>query len=205
MKALAINGSPHKEGNTAILLDAVLEPLKAAGWDTSLAQAGAGKVKGCVACYKCFANKDRRCAAHKDSLNGLLEEIAGSDAVIIGSPTYFTDVSAETKGLIDRVGLVSYANGGLLYGKVGAAVVAVRRGGGTHAFDSINHLFLMSGMIVPGSSYWNLGFGLHPGEVRGDDEALRNMRHLGQAVACLGKALKPFVGEYPGQPAGVES
>lgn len=205
MKAVAINGSPHKEGNTAILLGEVLKPLQDEGWETSLVQVGGGKVKGCIACYKCFENKDRRCAVKNDSLNECLEAIQEADAVILGSPTYFTDVTAELKGLIDRAGLVSYANGGLLYGKIGAAVVAVRRGGGTHAFDSINHLFLMSGMIVPGSSYWNLGYGLHPGEVLKDAEALRNMRHLGQAVALVGKAMKPFAGQYPAQPAGVES
>ena len=205
MKAVAINGSPHKEGNTAILLNEVLKPLQAEGWETSLVQVGAGKVKGCIACYKCFENKDKLCAVNNDELNACLEKIQEADAVILGSPTYFTDVTAELKGLIDRVGLVSYANGGLLYGKIGAAVVAVRRGGGTHAFDSINHLFLMSGMIVPGSSYWNLGYGLNPGEVLNDAEALRNMGHLGQAVALVGKAMKPFAGQYPAQPAGVES
>ena len=82
--------------------------------------------------------------------------------------------------------------------------MAVRRGGGTHAYDTINHMYLMSGMIVPGSSYWNLGYGLHPGEVRADAEAMRNMRHLGLAIACVGKAMKPYAGKYPKMPEGGE-
>jgi multimeric flavodoxin WrbA len=72
---------------------------------------------------------------------------------------------------------------------IGAAVVAVRRGGGTHVFDTINHMFLTSSMIVPGSIYWNLGVGCDQGEVREDDEAVRNMSHLGQTIAWLGAAI----------------
>jgi multimeric flavodoxin WrbA len=112
-----------------------------------------------------------------------------ADAIILGSPTYFTDVSTEMKALLDRSGLVALANGGLFRGKIGAAVVAVRRGGGTHAFDTMNHMFLMSGAIVPGSLYWNLGFGLEKGDVAKDEEAGRNMNDLGQTIAWLGAAI----------------
>ena len=118
-------------------------------------------------------------------------------AIILGTPTYFTDVSAEMKALLDRAGLVSVANDGLLRGKIGAAVVAVRRGGGTHAFDTINHMFLMSGAIIPGSTYWNLGFGLEKGEVADDEEGLRNMEDLGRTIAWLGDAMSARMGSYP--------
>jgi multimeric flavodoxin WrbA len=123
--------------------------------------------------------------------------MAAADAIILGSPTYFTDVSAEMKALLDRAGLVALANGGLFRGKVGAAVVAVRRGGGTHAFDTMNHMFLMSGVIVPGSTYWNLGFGREKGEVSKDDEAARNMKDLGQTIAWLGEAIHQHAGKRP--------
>ena len=116
--------------------------------------------------------------------------MVAADAILLGSPTYFTDVSSEMKALLDRAGLVAIANGGLFRGKIGAAVVAVRRGGGTHAFDTINHMFLMSGVIVPGSTYWNLGFGLDKGEVAEDAEAARNMADLGQTIAWLGRAIR---------------
>ncbi|MBI4805125.1 MAG: flavodoxin family protein [Desulfovibrio sp.] len=201
MKAVAINGSPRKGGNTETLLREVLKPLDAAGWKTTFIQVGGAKIKGCIACFKCFENKDMRCAVKNDVLNDCLAQMLDADAIIMGSPTYFTDVTAELKALIDRSGLVSIANGTAFAGKIGAAVVAVRRGGGTHVYDSINHMFLMSGMIVPGSSYWNLGFGLNPGEVNKDGEGMSNMRHLGKAIDWLGRAIKPHLTNYPKPPS----
>jgi len=201
MRAIAVNGSPRREGNTKILLDRVLEPLRQAGWQTELLQLGGQKIHGCRACSKCFENLDLRCACKDDVFNDFAQKALAADALILGSPTYFTDVSAELKALIDRLGLVSVANGNALRGRIGAAVVAVRRGGGTHAFDTINHMFLMNGMIVPGSTYWNLGFGLEPGDVAKDEEGLANMRHLGQSIAWLGAALE---GRRESYPAGAE-
>ncbi len=189
MKALAINGSPRKGGNTEILLRKALEPLAAAGWDTEFIQLGGVPIRGCRACYHCFETKDSHCGQKDEFFNECFAKVLAADALLLGSPTYFTDVSAEMKAFLDRVGLVSVANGGLLRGKIGAAVVAVRRGGGTHAFDTINHMFLMSGVIVPGSTYWNLGFGREKGEVATDDEASRNMKDLGQTIAWLGEAI----------------
>ncbi len=190
MKAVAINGSPRKGGNTEILLKQVLAPLAASGWETEFIQLGGSDIRGCRACYHCFDTKDSQCGQKNDCFNDCFDKIVAADAIILGSPTYFTDVSTEMKALLDRAGLVALANGGLLRGKIGAAVVAVRRGGGTHAFDTINHLFLMSGAIVPGSTYWNLGFGLEKGEVAKDDEAARNMEDLGRTIAWLGLAIQ---------------
>jgi len=189
MKAVAINGSPRKGGNTEILLQKVLAPLAAAGWETELIQLGGSNIRGCKACYRCFDAKDSRCGQKDDCFNPCMEKMVAAGAIILGSPTYFSDVSAEMKALLDRAGLVALANGGLFRRKIGAAVVAVRRGGGTHAFDTMNHMFLMSGAIVPGSTYWNLGFGLDKGAVAGDEEALRNMDDLGKTIAWLGAAL----------------
>jgi multimeric flavodoxin WrbA len=190
MKAVAINGSPRKGGNTEILLKQVLTALAAAGWETELVQVGGVPIRGCQACYVCFERKNSQCSQKDEFFNECFAKMIGADAIILGSPTYFTDVSAEMKALLDRTGLVALANGGLLRGKIGAAVVAVRRGGGTHAFDTMNHLFLMSGAIVPGSTYWNLGFGLDKGDVAKDQEAARNMVDLGQTIAWLGEALR---------------
>ena len=190
MKAIAINGSPRKGGNTETLLRKVLEPLTQAGWETDSMQLGGKEIHGCRACYMCFQKKNSRCGQKADAFDACLEKMIAADAIILGSPTYFTDVSAEMKALLDRAGLVAVANGGLFRRKIGAAVVAVRRGGGTHAFDTINHMFLMSGAIVPGSTYWNLGFGLDKGEVKKDEEGLRNMTDLGQTIAWLGDAIQ---------------
>jgi len=200
LKAIAINGSPRPGGNTEILLRKVLEPLAAAHWETEFIQLGGQPIRGCRACYACFKTKDERCGQKDDGFNACMGKMIEADAIILGSPTYFTDVSAEMKALLDRAGLVAIANGGLFRKKIGAAVVAVRRGGGTHAFDTMNHLFLMSGVIVPGSTYWNLGFGLDKGEVEKDDEALRNMADLGQTMAWLGQAIRQSPAQAPEAP-----
>src|SRR5512135_3022956 len=197
MKAVAINGSPRKGGNTEILLKTVLTTLAAAGWETEFIQLGGALVRGCQACYVCFDRKNSQCSQKDEVFNQCFAKMVAADAILLGSPTYFTDVSAEMKALLDRAGLVALANGGLFRGKIGAAVVAVRRGGGTHAFDTMNHMFLMSGAIVPGSTYWNLGFGLDKGDVAKDEEAARNMSDLGQTIAWLGKAIHAHAESRP--------
>lgn len=189
MKAVAINGSPRPGGNTEIMLKKVLEPLEAAGWDTEYLRIGGKAVRGCMACMKCVEKRNGRCIIENDPINEYLEKMYAADAIILGSPTYFADVTSELKALIDRAGFVALANGGAFSGKIGAAVVAVRRGGAIHVFNTINHMFLTSSMIVPGSIYWNLGLGTDKGEVGGDEEAMRNMSHLGQTIAWLGTAL----------------
>jgi multimeric flavodoxin WrbA len=197
MKAVAINGSPRRGGNTEILLKQALAPLAAAGWETEFIQIGGTPIRGCQACYQCFERKNSQCSQKDEAFNRCFAKMVEADAILLGSPTYFTDVSAEMKALLDRAGLVALANGGLFRGKIGAAVVAVRRGGGTHAFDTMNHMFLMSGFIVPGSTYWNLGFGREKGEVTKDDEAARNMDDLGRTIAWLGEALHKHAQKRP--------
>jgi multimeric flavodoxin WrbA len=113
-----------------------------------------------------------------------------ADGIILASPTYFTDVSAEMKALIDRSGFVAKANQDMFRRKVGAGVIAVRRGGAIHAFDTLNHFFFINQMVVPGSSYWNIGIGLAPGDVKGDDEGIMTMKTLGANMAWLMKKLE---------------
>lgn len=197
MYALAINGSPRKDGNTHTLLQEVLRPIESAGWDTELVQVGGKDIRGCIACYKCFENKDKRCSVDTDQFNEVMEKMVRADALILGSPTYFTDVSAELKAVLDRSGLVSQANNVLFRGKIGAAVAAVRRGGAIHVFDTINHMFLMSQMIVPGSTYWNIGMGFDKAEVLQDQEGMTNVRHLGAVIAWLGSAIGDSLDSYP--------
>jgi len=202
MKVVAINGSPRPGGNTEALLKKVLEPLEAAGWSTEYLKIGGKPVRGCTACFTCFEKRDLKCVITQDTMNEYLEKIFEADAVILGSPTYFANVSTEMKALLDRAGMVALANGGALKGKIGAAVVAVRRGGATQVFDSINHMFLMSSMIVPGSIYWNLGMGLDKEDVLKDEEAMRNMTHLGQTIAWLGTAIASASAAFPTPPLG---
>ena len=197
MKVLAINGSPRKNGNTALLLQEALAPLREAGWEVETVQLGGKKIQGCRGCEKCAELKNGRCIFDNDLLNELLQKMLAADAMILGTPCYFTDMSAELKALVDRAGFVAYVNGGLFQGKIGAAVVAAGRAGATHAYDSINHMFLMSKMLVPGSTYWNVGFGHAEGEAGKDAFALENMRHLGRAIDWLGRAVAPHMAEYP--------
>jgi len=189
MKVVAFNGSPRKESNTAFLIGIVLEELRKEGIETELIRLAGKKMHGCIACYGCFSNQDNRCAVDNDYMNECIEKIVEADGVIIGSPTYFADVTAEIKALIDRAGLVAKANGDMYARKVGAAVLAVRRGGSIHGFDSINHFFTISQMIIPGSNYWNFGIGSQPGEIDRDEEGKQTMRVLGQNMAWLLKKL----------------
>jgi len=190
MKVIAFNGSARKEGNTAILINYVLSGLKKEGIETETFNLSGEKFRGCNACGKCFETRDKRCVIKDDFLNGCLEKMVEADGIILGSPTYFADVSAEMKALIERAGFVAKANDDMLRRKVGAAVIAVRRGGSIHAFNTINNFFLISQMIIPGSNYWNMGIGLEKGEVELDQEGLRTMKLLGENMAWLLKKLK---------------
>jgi len=185
MKVVAFNGSARKDGNTKILIDTVFAELKKEKIKTELVSLAGKKIRGCTACGKCFKNQDRRCAVKSDIVNNCIEKMLEADGIILASPTYFTDVSAEMKALIDRAGFVAKANQDMFRRKVGASVVAVRRAGGIHAFDTMNHFFFISQMVVPGSSYWNIGLGLAPGDVKGDEEGLMTMQTLGKNMAWL--------------------
>lgn len=189
MKVVAFNGSARKDGNTAILVKTVFAELKRAGIRTELVQLAGKKIHGCTACSKCFTNQDRQCAVKGDILNACIEKMLEADGIILASPTYFSDVSTEMKALIDRAGFVAKANQDMFRRKVGASIVAVRRGGAIHAFDTMNHFFFISQMVVPGSSYWNIGLGLAPGDVEGDEEGLMTMQTLGANMAWLLKKI----------------
>ncbi len=189
MKVIAFNGSPRHKGNTSQLIQIVLDVLSAQNIDTELVEMGGSPIRGCIACYQCRENKDKRCAITDDPVNDYIAKMDAADGIILGSPVYFTDVTAEMKALIDRAGFVAGGNDHLFRRKVGAAVVAVRRAGALHTFDSLNHFFLISQMIVPGSSYWNLGIGRNIGEVMKDTEGIETMRVLGENMAWLMKKI----------------
>ena len=189
MKVVAFNGSARRDGNTAVLVREVFKELEREGIKTELVQLAGKKMRGCTACGKCFENKDRLCAITADFANDCIAKMDEADGIIIASPTYFADVSPETKALIDRAGYVAMANDHMFRRKVGAAVIAVRRGGAIHAFDTVNHLFFISEMVVPGASYWNVGIGLEAGEVENDSEGLATMKVLGENMAWVMKKL----------------
>ncbi len=189
MKVVAFNGSPRKEGNTHLLIQRVFDELKTEGIETESIHFGGKPLRGCTACLKCVENKDKKCVLPDDGLNDYVAKMEQAEGIILASPVYFSNVTAEMKALIDRTGYVSRANGGLLRRKVGAAVVAMRRAGATIVYSDLNFFFGIQEMIIPGSSYWNLGVGRLPGEVLKDEEGLKTMEILGQNMAWLLKKI----------------
>ena len=185
MKVIAFNGSARKDGNTAILIRRVLDELEKDGIETEFIQLAGQKMQGCIACYKCFSAKNKRCVVTDDLINNYIAKMLEADGIILGSPTYFADCTIQIKALIERAGMVARANEHMFKRKIGAAVIAVRRAGAIHAFDTINHFFTISQMITVGSSYWNIGIGREIGEAEKDGEGIDTMDNLGKNMAWL--------------------
>jgi len=163
-----------------------MEELKSTGIECDYVWIGMEKLQGCTACYKCIENNDQKCVIQGDKMNEYIQKMLEAEGIIIGSPTYFSDLTTSTKALIERAG---FATSRLLKNKVGAAVVAVRRAGANHVFSSINYFFLIKEMIVVGSTYWNLGIGSAPGEVLDDIEGIQTFKNLGKNLAYVLKKL----------------
>ncbi len=191
MKVVAFNGSPRTDGNTSILIKHALKALQEEGIETEFIQLGGQMIHGCMACGTCAKLQNKECKIVNDNVNLYIQKMTEADGIILGSPTYFSMMTPELKALIDRAGYVGMYNGHLFKRKIGAAVVAVRRTGAMPTFDAINHFFLISEMIVPGSIYWNVGIGRKAGEVEQDEEGLKTMDALGKNMAWLLKKLNP--------------
>jgi multimeric flavodoxin WrbA len=190
MKVVAFNGSARRDGNTAILINHVFSELEKEGISTELVQLSGSKIRGCTACGGCGKNLDKHCVIKDDLVNESIDKMIAADGIILGSPVYFADITGEMKSFMDRTGYVGRANKDMYKQKVGAAVVAVRRAGAMHAFDTLNHFFLINQMFIPGSSYWNIGVGREIGEVNKDEEGIKTMKILGQNFAWLLKKIK---------------
>jgi len=181
-KVLAINGSPRKKGNTASLIGIAFEEFEKAGYKTEMVCIGDEAYIGCQACFNCRKTKDNTCKYTKDSFNKVFGKCLDADIIILGSPVYVGGMTASMKAFIDRACIVSKANGQPLKRKIGASVVAVRRNGGLETFNSLNDFFLISEMIIVGSSYWNQGVGREKGEVMEDEEGIRTIKTLAQNI-----------------------
>ena len=191
MMVLAVNGSARKDGNTAILMNLALDELKREGMETEMIQLAGQKISGCIACYQCMENKDGQCAVHSDRVNEYIGKMQKAEGILLGSPTYIADITTSMKALLERSTIVCRANGADMFKrKVGAGIVAVRRGGAIHAFSTLNYFFLLSQMIVVGSTYWNIGIGRNIGEVNDDSEGVQTMKTLGQNMAWTLKKLR---------------
>ena len=186
MKVIGFNGSPRKDGNTSILFNHVFRELEKEGIETELVQLSAKEIHGCIACYKCFENKDQQCAVKDDAANEYIGMMSKAQGIILGSPVYFIDVTPEMKALIDRSGFVSRANGGMYRNKVGAVLAAFRRSGAMHAIDTMNHFLLSQEVFIVGRA---IGVGRDKGDVEKDEEGMQSVKTLGQRMAWLLKKL----------------
>lgn len=185
LKVVGINGSPRQDGNTALLIKTVFAELERQGIECELVQLSGRPLHGCTACGACVAQKNARCTITDDFFNDCLAKLVAADGIILGSPVYSAGVTAQIKAFIDRAAMVLAANRGLLRHKVGAAVVAARRGGAISAFDTLNHFLHSKEMFLVGATYWNMGYGRNIGEVAHDEEGIANMKNLGQNMAWL--------------------
>lgn len=189
VKVVAFNGSPRKDGNTAILIRRVFSKLEDEGIECEMVQLAGHLIRGCTACGVCRQRRDRRCSIGTDVVNYCIDKMLGADGIIIGSPVYFAGLTAETTALIDRTGYVARANSNMFRRKVGAAVTAVRRAGAMNVLNSLNAWFLINELVIPGSTYWNLAVGRQVGDVENDHEGLETMDRLGENMAWLLKRL----------------
>ena len=181
MKVIAINGSPHPEGNTAQSLRRVCEELEKEGIETEIITIGNKNISGCKACGAC--SKLGKCAfGDADGLNEIGVKMAAADGILIGSPVYYAGVNGTLKSFLDRV---FYTYGGKFRMKPAAAVVALRRGGAIAAYDTINHYFGITEMLVVPSMYWNAVHGAVQGDCQQDAEGMQLMEAIGRNMAYL--------------------
>ena len=189
MKVLAINSSARKDGNTALLINTVFEELKKEGIETEMVQLAGKVIEPCKACWACGGRKN--CVHKKDLFQEIYEKMTQADGILLGSPVYTANISANMQAFLERASVVAdmNRNENLLRHKVGAAVTAARRGGALNALDAMNHFFMLQDMFIVGSSYWPMAYGRMPGEVKEDQEGIETMKNLGQNMAHLLKAL----------------
>ncbi len=192
MKVLLINGSSRKEGNTFLALSEVAKALEESGIKTEIIQIGNKPVRGCIACNKC---NELDCCAFDDELySGIREQLKTADGLIVGSPVYYAGPNGSLCAILDRV---FYSCSELLEYKPAASVAVCRRGGASAAFDRLNKYFTISNMPVVSSQYWNMVYGLKPGEAAQDAEGLQTMRTLGRNMAWLLKNIKEGAASKP--------
>ena len=196
MRVVLINGSPHKNGNTALALQTVADALQERGIEAETIQVGNRMIRGCMACGAC--SKTGRCAFEKDDFHALCEKVYTADGLIIGSPVYYAGVAGTMKAFLDKL---LYASAGRMRHKVGAAVAVLRRSGGMSTFDELNHYFLISEMVVAPSSYWNIIHGAKPGEAAQDAEGLDTLRVLAANMAWLLQMKEQTAKTLPPPPA----
>lgn len=183
MKVLLLNGSPHAKGNTYIALHEMEQIFASEGVETELIQIGNKDIRSCIACGSC--GKNGKCV-FDDLVNETAPKFEACDGLVVGSPVYYASANAGLIAFLDRL---FYSTGFDKTMKVGASVVAARRGGLSATFDELNKYFTISGMPVASSQYWNSIHGREQGEALKDAEGLQTMRTLARNMTFLMKSI----------------
>lgn len=183
LKVLAINGSTRRDGNTADMINIVLEEIRRAGYERELIQLSGEDIAPCKACFACAGKGN--CVFGDDRFQELYHKMTEADGILLGSPTYSADVSATLKAVMERASIVCDNNRGMLRHKVCGTIAVARRAGAMNVLDTLNHFFLNKEAFLVGSTYWNVAYGRLPGEALHDEEGVETMKHLGQHMAWL--------------------
>ena len=184
MKVLMLNGSPKVNGNTAIALQEMEKVFKAEGVETEMIHVGNKAVRGCIGCGKCA--EAGKCV-FEDVVNEAAPKFEACDGLVVGSPVYYASANATLVAFLTRLFYSTRFDKTM---KVGAAVVAARRGGLSATFDELNKFFTISGMPVASSQYWNSIHGRAPGEAAQDAEGLQTMRTLARNMTFLMRSIE---------------
>jgi len=187
IRVVGIVGSPRIGGNTELLLTEALKAAAEDGAETELLRLANSEVKPCDACLSC--RKTGECRI-KDDFKLIFDKMVQADGIILGSPVYFGSATPQAKALIDRAGYLSIAKGRVFENKVGGPMVVARRAGQNFTLAQLLFFFLHQGMIVPGSTYWNIAFGRVKGEVVKDEEGIQTARNFGKKIVWLIRKLK---------------
>lgn len=199
-KVLLINGSPHKHGNTFTALSEAARELERQGLETEIAWIGTKPIRGCIACGTCKMKGNGHCVFDDDICNETIDRVNAADALIIGAPVYYGVPPGQTLALIQRMLFA----GAEVANKPFAAVAICRRGGSSAAFQTLQMPFQMVNAPIVTSQYWNIAFGLDPGEAAADAEGMQTMRQMARNMAWMlrsiaGAAL-PAPEQEPWQP-----
>jgi multimeric flavodoxin WrbA len=184
---LGIVGSPRIDGNTERLLKETLRAAEEGGASTELVRLAGKSITPCDGCLTCKETKECRI---QDDIGPIFEKMMEADGIVLASPVYFGSATPEIMALVHRVGYLSGAKGRVFEDKVGGPLVVARRAGQNFTLAQLLFFFLHQGMIVPGSTYWNIAFGREKGEVEKDEEGLRTARNFGKKIVWLIKKIK---------------
>lgn len=190
MRALAICGSPRKNGNTEILLDRALSALERGGHSTRMLRISDVTIKPCGACGSCQQTRNGTCALTGDDFPAVFQAMREADILLVGSPVYFGSATPQLMALLDRSAYVARSSGNLFSRKLGGPIAVARRAGQNFTLAQLLMWYMINDLVVPGSSYWNMASGRMPGEVEQDEEALQTVDRFAENLLWLAEKLE---------------